>query len=109
YVNRIAGKGVTLAPLCFKYLPMTQTQKRVVITGLGIISCIGNDKDTVLAALKAGKSGITFSPSMAEHGFKSQVEGRPQIDLAANIDKRLLRFMGEGSAYNHLAMEQAIK
>lgn len=87
---------------------MTHTQKRVVITGLGIISCIGNDKDSVLASLKAGKSGITFSPSMAEHGFRSQVEGRPQINVADHIDKRVLRFMGEGSAYNHLAMEQAI-
>lgn len=87
---------------------MTHTQKRVVITGLGIVSCIGNDKDTVLASLKAGKSGISFSPSMAEHGFRSQVEGRPQIDVAALIDKRILRFMGEGSAYNHIAMEQAI-
>jgi len=88
---------------------MTNTQKRVVITGLGIVSCIGNDQDTVLAALKAGKSGISFSPSMAEHGFRSQVEGRPQIDLQARIDKRLLRFMGDGSAYNHIAMEEAIK
>ena len=88
---------------------MTNTQKRVVISGLGIVSCLGNDKDTVLAALKAGKSGITHSPSMAEHGFRSQVEGRPVIDLEALIDKRLLRFMGPGSAYNHIAMEQAIK
>lgn len=85
------------------------TQKRVVISGMGIVSCIGNDKDTVLAALKAGKSGISFSPSMAAHGFRSQVEGRPNIDLEAMIDKRLLRFMGPGSAYNHIAMEQAIK
>lgn len=77
---------------------MTNTQKRVVITGIGIVSCIGNDKDTVLAALKAGKSGITFSPEMAEHGFRSQVSGKPQIDLEASIDKRLLRFMGAGSA-----------
>lgn len=87
---------------------MTNTQKRVVITGIGIVSCIGNDKDSVLMSLKNGKSGISFSPGMAEHGFRSQVEGRPQVDLAASIDKRLLRFMGEGSAYNHLAMEQAI-
>ena len=88
---------------------MTNTQTRVVITGIGIVSCIGNDKDTVLASLKAGKSGISFSPEMAEHGFRSQVHGKPEIDLVAAIDKRLLRFMGEGSAYNHLAMEQAIK
>jgi len=100
---------VTFWAFCLRYFSMTHTQKRVVITGIGIISCIGNDKDTVLASLKAGKSGISFSPSMAEHGFRSQVEGRPQIDVTAVIDKRLMRFMGEGSAYNHLAMEQAIK
>jgi 3-oxoacyl-[acyl-carrier-protein] synthase-1 len=88
---------------------MSNVQKRVVITGLGIISCIGNDVDTVLASLKAGKSGISFSPEMAEHGFRSQVHGKPNIDLTASIDKRLLRFMGDGAAYNHLAMEQAIK
>jgi 3-oxoacyl-[acyl-carrier-protein] synthase-1 len=88
---------------------MMNTPKRVVITGIGIVSCIGNDQESVLASLLAGKSGITFSPSMAEHGFRSQVEGRPVIDLEANVDKRLLRFMGAGSAYNHIAMEQAIK
>lgn len=87
---------------------MTNTQKRVVITGIGIVSCIGNDKDSVLASLKAGKSGITFSPEYAEMGFRSQVHGRPDIDLSAQIDKRMLRFMGDGAAYNHLAMLQAI-
>lgn len=88
---------------------MSYTQKRIVITGLGIVSCIGNDIDTVLSSLKAGKSGITFNPEYAEMGFRSQISGKPDIDLAANIDKRLLRFMGDGAAYNHLAMEQAIK
>jgi 3-oxoacyl-[acyl-carrier-protein] synthase-1 len=88
---------------------MMDKNKRVVITGVGIVSCIGNDKDTVLASLKTGKSGISFSPDMAEHGFRSQVHGKPMVDLTTSIDKRLLRFMGEGSAYNHLAMEQAIK
>ena len=87
---------------------MTEYPRRVVITGMGIISCIGNDAGTVLESLKAGKSGITFSPEYAEMGFRSQVYGRPEIDLAANIDKRLLRFMGDGAAYNHLSMEQAI-
>lgn len=100
---------MTLTFECLKYFPMMNTQKRVVISGVGIISCIGNDKETVLAALKAGKSGITFSPDMAEHGFRSQVHGKPVVDLEGSIDKRLLRFMGPGSAYNHLAMEQAIK
>ncbi len=87
---------------------MTHTQKRIVITGLGIVSCIGNDKDTVLAALRAGTSGITFNPEYAEMGFRSQVSGRPDIDLAAHVDKRMLRFMGDGAAYNHIAMERAI-
>ena len=87
---------------------MTQNQKRVVVTGIGIVSCIGNDKDTVLASLKAGRSGISSAPDYAEMGFRSQVHGKPDIDLAAAIDKRLFRFMGEAAAYTHLAMEQAI-
>ena len=84
-------------------------KKRVVITGMGIISCIGNDVASVLASLKAGKSGIAKDETYAEMGFRSQVSGRPDIDLSEAIDKRLLRFMGDGAAYNHLAMEQAIK
>ncbi|MDH5723174.1 MAG: beta-ketoacyl-ACP synthase I [Alphaproteobacteria bacterium] len=82
--------------------------RRVVITGMGIISCIGNNKDEVLTSLKSGKSGITFSPEYAEMGFRSQVYGKPDIVLADHIDKRLFRFMGDTAAYNHLAMEQAI-
>ena len=82
--------------------------KRVVITGIGIVSCIGNNADDVLVSLKSGKSGISFSPEYAELGFRSQVHGKPDIELADHIDKRLFRFMGEGAAYNHLAMEQAI-
>lgn len=86
---------------------MTQT-RRVVITGIGIVSCIGNNQDEVLESLKAGKSGISFAPDYAEMGFRSHVHGKPNIDLEAAIDKRILRFMGDGAAYNHLAMEQAI-
>lgn len=82
--------------------------RRVVITGLGIISCIGNSKDDVLASLQSGKSGITASPEYAEMGFRSQIYGKPDIVLADHIDKRLFRFMGDTAAYNHLAMEQAI-
>lgn len=82
--------------------------KRVVITGIGIISCIGNSQDEVLASLKAGKSGITASPEYAELGFRSQVYGKPDINLAEAIDKRLFRFMGDAAAYTHLSMEQAI-
>lgn len=83
-------------------------QKRVVITGMGIVSCIGNNVEEVLESLKAGRSGITAAPEYTEMGFRSQVYGKPDIDLAASIDKRLFRFMGDGAAYNHLAMEQAI-
>lgn len=83
--------------------------RRVVITGLGIISSIGNNAQDVTASLKAGKSGITFAPEYAERGFRSQVHGAPDIVLADHIDKRQLRFMGDGAAYAYLAMEQAIK
>ena len=82
--------------------------RRVVITGIGIISPIGNDAAEVEASLRAGKSGIIFAEDYAEHGFRSQVKGQPQIDLAQHIDKRDLRFMGPGAAYNFLAMKQAL-
>ncbi|MBX2833537.1 MAG: beta-ketoacyl-ACP synthase I [Micavibrio sp.] len=82
--------------------------RRVVITGIGIVSCIGNNKEEVLESLKAGKSGISFSPEYAELGFRSQVHGKPNINLAEAIDKRLFRFMGDAAAYTHLSMEQAI-
>jgi len=82
--------------------------RRVVITGLGIVSPIGNDVDEVATSLKEGRSGISFAPDYAEHGFRCQVHGRPAIDVADHVDKRQLRFMGEGAAYNYIAMEQAI-
>ncbi|QUJ75420.1 beta-ketoacyl-ACP synthase I [Sulfitobacter albidus] len=82
--------------------------RRVVVTGLGIVSSIGNNADEVRAALKAGTSGIEAAPAMAEHGFRSQIAGTLKIDVAAHIDKRTLRFMGPGAAYAFLAMEQAI-
>ena len=82
--------------------------RRVVITGLGIISPIGNSAEEVSASLRAGKSGIRAEPHYAEHGFRSQVAGSPQVDLEASIDKRQLRFMGPTSAYAYLAMEQAV-
>ena len=83
--------------------------RRVVITGLGIVSPIGNNADEVTESLKTGRSGIVFAPEYAEHGFRSQVHGMPQIVLEDHIDKRNLRFMGPGAAYNFIAMEQAIK
>jgi 3-oxoacyl-[acyl-carrier-protein] synthase-1 len=82
--------------------------RRVVVTGLGIVSPIGNNAGDVSAALKAGRSGIEASPEMAEHGFRSQVAGTLKIDPAEHIDKRTLRFMGPGAAYAHIAMAQAI-
>jgi 3-oxoacyl-[acyl-carrier-protein] synthase I len=82
--------------------------RRVVITGIGIISSIGNNATEVEASLRAGKSGIVFAPEYAEHGFRSQVHGMPQITLTDHIDKRDMRFMGPGAAYNFLAMQQAI-
>lgn len=82
--------------------------RRVVITGLGIVSPIGNNAAEVTDSLRASRSGIVFAPEYAEHGFRSQVKGQPQIVLEDHIDKRNLRFMGPGAAYNFLAMEQAI-
>ena len=83
--------------------------RRVVVTGLGIVSSIGNTADEVLSSLKAGRSGITASDEMAEHGFRSRVAGAIDLNVADHVDKRTLRFMGPGAAYAHIAMEQAIK
>ncbi len=82
--------------------------RRVVVTGMGIVSSIGNNVDEVLASLKAGKSGISASEKMTEHGFRSRVAGHLDINVADHIDKRTLRFMGDGAAYAHIAMQQAI-
>ncbi|WP_084861106.1 beta-ketoacyl-ACP synthase II [Salibaculum halophilum] len=82
--------------------------RRVVVTGLGIVSPIGNSAQEVTAALKAGRSGIEAVPEMAEHGFRSQIAGTLKIDPADHVDKRTLRFMGPGAAYAHIAMGQAI-
>ena len=82
--------------------------RRVVITGLGIISPIGNNFEEVTDALKAGRSGISFEPEYAENGFRSRVAGIPNINPADHIDKRHMRFMGVGAGYNYLAMQQAV-
>jgi len=82
--------------------------RRVVVTGLGIVSPIGNNAADVTEALKAGRSGIEASAEMAEHGFRSRVAGTLKIDVADHVDKRALRFMGPGAAYAHIAMTQAI-
>ncbi|MTJ04845.1 MAG: beta-ketoacyl-ACP synthase I [Sediminimonas qiaohouensis] len=82
--------------------------RRVVVTGLGIVSSIGNNAEEVLASLKAGKSGITANEAMKEHGFRSQIAGDVKLDVTQHVDKRTLRFMGPGAAYAHIAMGQAI-
>lgn len=83
--------------------------RRVVVTGLGIVSCIGNTKDDVLTSLRDGRSGITFSEEYKEMGFRSHVYGKPDIDLGARVDRRARRFMGDGAAYNYVAMQDAIE
>ena len=82
--------------------------RRVVVTGLGIVSSTGNNVEEVLASLQAGTSGIVASPEMAEHGFRSQIAGTLKLDVAEHVDKRTLRFMGQAAAYAHIAMAQAI-
>jgi len=82
--------------------------RRVVVTGLGIVSSIGNNREEVIASLREGKSGIEFSQEYADLGFRSQIHGPVRLDLAALIDRKLKRFMGDGAAFNYLAMQQAI-
>ncbi len=82
--------------------------RRVVVTGLGVVSSIGVGADEVMASLKAGRSGISRDEEMVERGFRSQISGQIGVDLAEHIDKRTLRFMGPGAGYAYLAMEQAI-
>ena len=82
--------------------------RRVVVTGIGIVSSIGNNTEEVSESLMKGKSGITRNEDMASHGFRSQIAGNIKLDVSEYIDKRALRFMGLGAAYSHIAMEQAI-
>jgi 3-oxoacyl-[acyl-carrier-protein] synthase I len=83
--------------------------RRVVVTGMGIVSSIGNNTQEVLASLREAKSGITRAEEFAAHGFKCQVQGMPTLDPAGSIDRRAMRFLGPGAAWNHVAMEQAIR
>ena len=85
------------------------TKQRVVITGAGIVSCIGNDLGTVEQSLREGRSGIRAMPEFAEMGLRSQVAGKPEIDLEARIDRKQLRFMGDAAAYAQIALEDAIR
>jgi len=82
--------------------------RRVVVTGMGIVSAIGNNTQEVLASLREARSGIVFAPSYAEHGFRSQVHGAPSLDPFEVLDRRTARFMGKGTAWNYIAMDQAI-
>ncbi|MCG8412858.1 MAG: beta-ketoacyl-ACP synthase I [Pseudomonadales bacterium] len=83
--------------------------KRVVITGMGIVSCLGNNANEVLDSLKQGKSGIRFNQSYVDVGMRSHISGTVQLDTEALIDRKLYRFMGEASAYSYLSMDEAIK
>jgi 3-oxoacyl-[acyl-carrier-protein] synthase-1 len=82
--------------------------RRVVVTGLGIVSSIGNNANEVQSSLHDARSGISFSDSFAEHGFRCQVWGAPTLDPSAMIDRRAMRFLSQGAAWNHVAMDQAI-
>ena len=82
--------------------------RRVVVTGLGIVSSIGNNADEVTASLRDARSGISFSPDFAEHGFRCQVWGAPTLDPTDLVDRRAMRFLHKGGAWNHVAMQQAI-
>jgi 3-oxoacyl-[acyl-carrier-protein] synthase I len=82
--------------------------RRVVVTGMGVVASIGNDANEVLRSLRESRSGIVFAPDYAERGFRSQVHGSIKLDLDGAIDRKARRFMGDGAAYNYLAMQQAI-
>src|SRR3982750_3871010 len=83
--------------------------RRVVVTGMGIVSSIGNNTQEVLASLHEAKSGISRAEKYAELGFRSQVQGAPTLDPSPVVDRRAMRFLGQGAAWNHVAMEQAIQ
>ena len=83
--------------------------RRVVITGLGVVSCLGNNQDEVHQSLLNSKSGISYAEDYKEHNLKSHVHGKPNIKLEDHIDRKTIRFMGSGSAYNYIAMKEAIE
>src|SRR5205814_6831663 len=83
--------------------------RRVVVTGMGIVSSIGNNTQEVLANLREAKSGISRADKYAELGFRCQVHGAPSLDPSEIVDRRAMRFLGTGAAWNHVAMEQAIR
>ena len=83
--------------------------RRVVITGIGIVSCLGNNQEEVYQSLLNSKSGISFCEDYKEHNLKSHIHGKPSIKLEDHVDRKTIRFMGSGSAYNYVAMKEAIK
>ena len=83
--------------------------KKVVITGIGIVSCLGNNQEEVYQSLLNSKSGITFSEEYKEYNLKSHVHGIPNIKPENYVDRKIIRFMGPGSAYNYISMKEAIK
>ncbi len=83
--------------------------KRVVVTGIGIVSCLGNNQNEVCDSLMNSRSGISFAQEYKDHNLKSNVHGKPNIKLEDHVDRKALRFMGNGSAYNYVAMKEAIK
>ncbi len=85
------------------------SNKRVVVTGYGIVSCIGDNKKEVLQSLRDVKSGISHCKEYEELGMRSHIHGKPKINIEENVDRKILRFMGEGAAYNYIAMKEAIE
>ena len=83
--------------------------KRVVITGIGIVSCLGNNQEEVYQSLKHSKSGISYCEEYKEHNLRSHVHGKPNIKIQDLVDRKIIRFMGSGSAYNYIAMKEAVK
>jgi len=83
--------------------------KRVVVTGIGIVSCLGNNQDEVYQSLLNSKSGISFCEEYKEHNLKSHIHGKPNIKIQDHVDRKTIRFMGSGSAYNYVAMKEAVK
>ena len=83
--------------------------RRVVITGLGVVSCLGNNQEEVYQSLLNSKSGITFSEEYKEYNLKSNIHGKPNIKLEEHVDRKFMRFMGPGSAYNYISMAEAVK
>src|SRR5690606_7169224 len=97
----LPGLGPARGPVFFDRGVLTM--RRVVVTGMGVVSCLGNDLDTVSELLRAGRAGIRFVPEYEELGLRSQVAGVPEIDLVTAIDRKLKRFMGDAAGYAYVA------